>query len=105
MSIKFSVNDTTATAQAYFLIRGMGYNELARQIRKGEATVLSALESIIWLYRYDSADEQRAGGREGMSAYNRVQFWLMRDAFNEVQAEQGISYYERRYATPESRTL
>jgi hypothetical protein len=52
MSVKFSVNDTSATTQAYFLIRGMGYNELTRQIRKSEATVLSALESILKINGY-----------------------------------------------------
>ena len=99
MSTKFSVNDTTATAQAYFLIRGMGYNALAKQIRQGESTVLSALASILKiLARHEEQHEK-------MTAYNRVQYWLMRDAFNEVQAEQGVSYYERRYATPESREL
>jgi len=111
MSTKFSVNDTSATTQAYFLIRGMGYNELARQIRKGEATVLSALESILklngygWTFVAGKGWENVSINREKMNNYNRVQFWLMRDAFNEVQSEQGVSYNDRRYATPESMEL
>ena len=111
MSTKFSVNDTSATTQAYFLIRGMGYNALAKQIRGGESTVLSALESILkingygWTFVAGQGWENVSINREKMTSYNRVQFWLMRDAFNEVQSEQGIGYNDRLYATPESRLL
>ena len=91
--MKFSVNDHTATTQAYHLILGMGYNAMAKQCRTGESTVLSILEFIILHHSCVTSD------------YRKVQLFLMRNAFDDVQAEQGIRYEDRRYATPESKAL
>jgi hypothetical protein len=91
--MKFSVNDHTATTQAYHLILGMGYNAMAKQCRTGESTVLSILEFII------EATSNAAGPKRS------AQVFLMRNAFDDVQAEQGIGYEDRRYATPESKAL
>ena len=95
--MKFSVNDHTATTQAYHLILGMGYNAMAKQCRTGESTVLSILEFIIKVTT-DATDPNP-------SDYRKVQLFLMRNAFDDVQAEQGIGYEDRRYATPESKAL
>ena len=91
--MKYSVNDHTATTQAYHLILGLGYNEVAKQCRTGKATVLSSLEFII------EATSNAAGPKRS------AQVFLMRNAFDDVQAEQGIGYEDRRYATPESKAL